>query len=125
MARKLSRRLFLGAVGATGLTLVTSRKCNGEPASAGGDAAVKTLNVAFCGVNGRGAADLAGISKYATVAALCDVDSSSLGAAAKLHPAARPYADFRKMMDDAKSFDAVVVATPDHMHAPIAMAAIQ
>jgi len=125
MSRKLSRRLFLGAASATGLTLLTSRKSPGEPASAGGEATPKTLNVACCGVNGRGAADLAGISKHANVTALCDVDSNSLSAASKLHPAARTYADFRKMMDDAKNFDAVVVATPDHMHAPIAMTAIQ
>jgi predicted dehydrogenase len=38
---------------------------------------------------------------------------------------AKHYADFREMLDKEKSVDGVVVATPDHMHAPIANAAMQ
>jgi predicted dehydrogenase len=34
------------------------------------------------------------------------------------------YRDFREMFDKQKDVDAVVVATPDHMHAPVAMAAL-
>src|SRR6266481_5921860 len=39
-------------------------------------------------------------------------------------PKATRYADFREMLDRQKDIDAVVVATPDHMHASIAMAAM-
>ena len=38
---------------------------------------------------------------------------------------ATKYADFREMLDKQKDIDAVVIATPDHLHAVIAMAAMQ
>jgi len=37
---------------------------------------------------------------------------------------AKRYKDYREMLDKQKDIDAVVVATPDHMHAPIALAAM-
>jgi predicted dehydrogenase len=39
-------------------------------------------------------------------------------------PRAKRYQDFRQMLDRQKDIDAVVVATPDHMHATIALAAM-
>ena len=39
-------------------------------------------------------------------------------------PKAKRYADFREMLDKQKDIDAVFVATPDHMHATIALAAM-
>jgi predicted dehydrogenase len=39
-------------------------------------------------------------------------------------PRMRRYTDFREMFDKQKDIDAVVVATPDHLHATIAMAAL-
>ena len=39
-------------------------------------------------------------------------------------PKAKRYTDFREMLDKQKDIDAVVVATPDHMHAAIALAAM-
>ena len=39
-------------------------------------------------------------------------------------PTAKRYQDYREMFDKQKDIDAVVVATPDHMHAPIALAAM-
>jgi predicted dehydrogenase len=41
-----------------------------------------------------------------------------------LIPKAKRYDDYRKMLDQQKDIDGVVVATPDHMHAPIALAAM-
>jgi predicted dehydrogenase len=40
-------------------------------------------------------------------------------------PRAKRYQDYREMLDRQKDIDAVVVATPDHMHAPIALAAME
>src|SRR5437870_8796064 len=40
-------------------------------------------------------------------------------------PKARRYADVRDMLEHQTDIDAVVVATPDHMHAPIALAAME
>jgi len=39
-----------------------------------------------------------------------------------LVPKAKRYSDYRKMLEQQKDIDAVVIATPDHMHAPIALA---
>src|SRR5438067_3737210 len=39
-------------------------------------------------------------------------------------PGAKRYQDFREMLDRQKDIDAVVIATPDHMHATIALAAM-
>ena len=39
-------------------------------------------------------------------------------------PDAKRYQDYREMLDRQKDIDGVVVATPDHMHAPIALAAM-
>jgi predicted dehydrogenase len=39
-------------------------------------------------------------------------------------PRAKRYQDFREMLDKQKDIDAVVVATPDHLHATIALAAM-
>jgi predicted dehydrogenase len=41
-----------------------------------------------------------------------------------LAPKAARHVDFRRMLDQQKDIDAVVVATPDHLHAGIAMAAM-
>jgi len=39
-------------------------------------------------------------------------------------PRLKRYRDYREMLDKQKDIDAIVVATPDHVHAPIAMAAM-
>jgi predicted dehydrogenase len=57
--------------------------------------------------------------------ALCDVNEKCFGKAAKQHPSAKKYVDFRKLFDDAKSFDAVVVSTCEHTHAFATLPALQ
>jgi hypothetical protein len=39
-------------------------------------------------------------------------------------PKLKKYRDYREMLEKQKDLDAIVVATPDHMHAPIALAAM-
>ena len=85
------------------------------------------LNVASIGVGGMGASDLASLSsaRDLRIVALCDVDAGSLGKAAALHPQARTFRDWRRLLDELdKEIDAVSVSTPDHMHASIALAAM-
>src|SRR6516162_11901974 len=41
-----------------------------------------------------------------------------------LIPKAKRYSDYRKMLEQQKDIDGVVIATPDHMHAPITLAAM-
>jgi predicted dehydrogenase len=40
-------------------------------------------------------------------------------------PKLKKYADYREMLDKQKDIDAVIIATPDHMHAPVALAAME
>lgn len=85
------------------------------------------LRTAHIGVGGMGAEDLKAISSHPAVevVALCDVDSNNLAAALKLHPGAKTYADYRKMLKEMSgSIDAVIVSTPDHTHAPASMMAM-
>jgi len=83
------------------------------------------LNIACIGIGGRGGDNLKGISGE-NIVALCDVDIRRAGKAFKDHPQAKPYRDFRKMLDEMDSqIDAVVVSTPDHTHAVACMTAIK
>lgn len=83
------------------------------------------LNIASIGVNGRAAANLDGV-KSENISALVDVDSNSLEGALKKFPGAKTYRDFRVMLEqEGDRIDAVVVATPDHTHAPAAAMALR
>lgn len=88
---------------------------------------LETLNVACVGVGGMGGSDLKNVAsgKNVRIMALCDTSANSLGRASKAHGQAKAFADYRKMFDElGKDIDAVVVATPDHMHGAIAIAAL-
>ncbi len=113
----MNRRHFLGASAAA---LGATPKLR---------SAANRVNIAIIGLRGRGKA-LAGA--FATVAgvsieALADVDSNVLaqtaaGVAAQSGKAPRTASDLRRVLDD-RSIDAVVIATPDHWHAPAAILA--
>jgi predicted dehydrogenase len=60
----------------------------------------------------------------AEVAYLCDTDANRLADAQKRLKAGENVADFRKILDDS-SVDAIVIATPDHWHTPMAMLALE
>lgn len=76
------------------------------------------LGIAIVGAGGRGAANLAGVSGE-NIVALCDVDQRRAGASFDRYPGARKFHDFRKMLEEMdKQIDAVVVSTPNHVHAP-------
>ncbi|TFG41204.1 MAG: Gfo/Idh/MocA family oxidoreductase, partial [Syntrophobacterales bacterium] len=85
----------------------------------------RKLRIAMVGVEGRGKNNRQGMA-HEEIVALCDVDSTAIAKALKEFPKARQFKDFRKMLVamDAQ-IDAVVVSTPDHMHFPVAMMAIQ
>lgn len=85
------------------------------------------LRTAHIGVGGMGMEDLKAISSHPAVevTALCDVDANNLAAASKMHPNAKAYTDYRKLLNEMKgSVDAVIVSTPDHTHAPASMIAM-
>ena len=123
MSRKIRRRSFRSAVsggGAIGLSAMQYSRVYG---------ANRRMGIASVGVGGKGWSDLTGVaaSPEVEVVALCDIDSSEqhLGRAAKQYPAARQHADWRRLLDDAKDIQGILVSTPDFMHAPVALAAMQ
>src|ERR1035441_1633416 len=104
----MSRRTALAA----GLApLIVPRSVLGGP---GYQAPSDKLAIACVGVGGMGKNYLAGCKDEAIVA-LCDLDHEFSAPVFKQYPSARLYQDFRQMFDkEAKNFDALIVATPDH-----------
>ena len=119
----ISRRRFLGSAAAVGAFSVVPRHVLGGPVHVPPS---EKLNIAGVGFGGRGYGDLHGC-KSENIVALCDVDwrLGNVKEAFKLWPKARKWKDYRKMLAEQKDIDAVIVATPDHAHAPITMAAIK
>ncbi len=114
MTRRITRRRFLAAAGATvaAPAFLHARDANNK------------LNLAIVGAGGRGAANLASVASE-NIVALCDVSAKALDAAGAKYPAAKKYTDFRKLFDHASSFDAVVVSTCEHTHAFATMLALR
>jgi predicted dehydrogenase len=87
------------------------------------------LNIAGVGIGGKGSSDINNAYNNGAnnIVALCDVDYNYPGAVAMFnkYPDAKKYQDFRKMLEQSKDIDAVIVSTPDHTHAVVSMAAMQ
>ncbi|MEM0994379.1 MAG: Gfo/Idh/MocA family oxidoreductase [Bacteroidota bacterium] len=103
--------------------------CNTEATSTSTQTkTLKQLRTAHIGVGGMGMEDLKATASHpkVVVTALCDVDDNALRAAQVLFPEAKTYKDYRVLLKEmGDSIDAVVVSTPDHTHAPAAMAAME
>jgi len=83
------------------------------------------LNIACIGAGGRGGANVQALSGE-NIVALCDVDDERAASAYESLPKARRFHDFRKMFDAMhREIDAVVISTPDHMHALPALTAME
>jgi len=82
------------------------------------------LNIAGIGVGGMGANDINSVSTE-NIVALCDVDDAYAAKTFQKYPKARKYHDFRQMLEKEKSIDAVVISTPDHVHAVAAAMAMK
>lgn len=124
MPVRSSRRRFLKQVAVGGAALSIPAASWSRVFGANGQ-----LRVASVGTGGKGWSDLTATaaSPHVQVTALCDVDATKehLGRAAEKYPQARRFSDWRKLLDEHKDFDAVIVSTPDHSHAPISLAAMQ
>lgn len=111
----LNRRKLLAAAAAT--TVIAGFR-------SGYGAQKQKLNIACVGVHNRGETN-ATVMIGENMVALCDVDDRYLTPFIEQHyPKAKPYVDWREMLEKEK-IDAVVVSTPNHTHANIALAAIK
>jgi predicted dehydrogenase len=119
---KLSRREFVprAAAALTGIMLLPRHVLGG----AGYTAPSEKLNIAGVGVGGMGGEYLKNLESE-NIVALCDVDSEKAAKTFNRYPNAKTYRDFRELLDKEKGIDAVVIGTPDHTHAVVAMAALQ
>ena len=113
MQASLSRRGFIRAS-----ATLTGAGLLGFPAIGAAQGANNKLNLAIVGCGGRGAGNLAEVSSE-NIVALCDVNERNLDAAARKHPKAKKYVDFRKLYEHAGDFDAVVALYHDQGLAPL------
>ncbi len=119
--KHVSRRQFMGgAAAAAAAFTVVPRHVLGQGMQAPSD----TLNIAGIGVGGMGNGNI-NACKSENIVALCDVDWRYAARTFEQFPKARQWKDFRKMLDEQKDIDAVVIATPDHLHAINALEAMK
>src|SRR5262245_40291459 len=104
MHTPITRRSFLQTAAATGFVAAA-------PAFVRGRDLNSKMDVDVVGCGGRGGGNMKEVAKTEYITALCDVNEKNLGAAAAQHKGAQTFTDFRKLFDQAKSFDAVVVST--------------
>jgi predicted dehydrogenase len=121
MNSQLSRRNFIKASSAfAGISILPSGVWAASPNS--------KLQIAQVGVWNRGRGNLESLLRLPNIemVGLCDVDAKYLDSASELAPDAKKFTDYREMFDKLDSdIDAVLVATPDHMHSPVSMAAME
>jgi predicted dehydrogenase len=123
-----SRREFLKdiALGSAGLAVGLNAKSYARILGAN-----NRVNFAVIGLHGRAYAHLESIrqNKDTMITHICDVDKRELdkfGAAVKKQFDQSPVTqkDFRKILES-KDVDAITIATPEHWHAPMAIAGLQ
>lgn len=132
MTRDLNRRRFLkhaavATAGASALSVWQSPATRAEDSAT--PSAAETIVLGVIGTGGRGTALCKEFAEIpgAEVAAVCDVDSKRMAEAAsatatKQSRAPEQVGDLRRILDD-PAIDGVVIAAPDHWHAPAAIMA--
>lgn len=120
-----TRRTFLRAAGAAGAVMVTPH------VSGGGEGTTRRsgrIGVGFIGTGGRAQAHLGIVNRLqdegiAEPVAVCDVYRPRLEAASKKTGGARMYMQHEQLLAD-PNVDVVCIATPDRLHAPLAIDAL-
>lgn len=120
--KQVTRRDFAKAsIAAASFAIIPSRVLSGPQQTAPSD----KLNIAAIGIGGMGKNNVKAVAATENIVALCDVDQVYAAPVFEMYPSAKRYIDFREMLEKQKDIDAVIVATPDHSHAVVALAAMQ
>jgi predicted dehydrogenase len=118
----IHRRDFMQAtIGAAAAVSLASRAGRALAAN------VDDIRVAQIGFNGQGKGHIGNLGKH--IVALCDIDEDVLNRMGdnldeKLGHKVERFTDYRKLLES-KDIDAVSIATPNHSHASITIAAVQ
>jgi predicted dehydrogenase len=125
----ISRRKFIDtlALGTAAVAINTTAKSYAQILGSN-----ERVNFAVIGLNGRASAHLSSLKanqKNSKITHICDVESNILQKFAGKVEKSLNYApiadkDFRKVLAS-KDVDAITIATPDHWHAPMAIAGLQ
>ena len=124
MSTRMTRRHFFfgtllaGAIPRGGFGSVASLKALGYQSPN------EKMNIGAVGAGGRAVSVLASLASE-NIIAFAEVDWARGAEGFQRWPAATKYKDFRQMLDKERSIDAVTVVIPDHMHATVALAAMQ
>ncbi len=120
----LNRRQFLSLSATIGAGVLAA------PAILRSQSPNKKLNIAIIGSSGKGGDNMNKFLEH-NIVAICDVDTKMNGKAkAEIEKkkgsafAGKEYRDYRKMFDELKDYDAVVISTPDHHHFPATIRAL-
>jgi predicted dehydrogenase len=118
---RITRRTALGRFAAIGLAapMVFRHHTTAAPS--------ETLHHASFGANGMALGDIGSLtaSPHLKLVAVAEVDLARAVEVRKNFPGIKVYQDWRVLLDKEKHLDCVNVSTPDHMHAPITMRALQ
>lgn len=121
----ITRRRFIRSAGA-GVALFNILP-GSLPGRARGISPSDKVNVAAVGFGSRGAVDVDDVAALGhNIVAMCDVDEKYAAKEFAKYPNSKRFTDYRVMLDKMdKEIDAVVIGTPDHTHAVIAMDAMR
>jgi predicted dehydrogenase len=118
----LSRRQFAKSLGAAALTApLISRHLMSQPPS-------RMLRHASFGAAGQAWSDIQAIcsNEFVKLVAVAEIDLNRLKLLKEAFPDVKVYQDWRELLDkEQNNLDSVNVSTPDHLHAPIALSAMQ
>lgn len=118
----MERRDFIKNAAALSSFMIVPRHVLGGPAYVSPS---DKINIAAVGAAGKGSSDIRAVA-HENIYALCDIDDNRMAAtlaedfARPFREKAKRYRDYREMLDNEPEIDALLISTPDHMHAPVA-----
>jgi predicted dehydrogenase len=115
----MNRRDFLRSGTALGAAVAVGMRTEVEAKPV---PAAERVRIGIIGTAGQGAYNMNNVA-HEEIVALCDVDVNRAAEARQRFPKARFYQDFRQLLDQ-NNVEAVVISTPDHLHAFVGLAAM-